>query len=175
MPDLSTPAAELQHKIEQRTAVIAVVGLGYVGLPLLRAFFQAGFPVLGFDVDDEKVQMLRRGESYLKHLGQDFVRDMSGSDRFAATRDPQELSRADAIILCVPTPLGAHGEPDMSYARRLPADPRPERAASLGTRLLPRVQPRTRGSGSCKDYDTHTIPKLVGGIDAGQRPSWASR
>ena len=114
MPESSSPAAMLQNKIQSRTAVVGVVGLGYVGLPLLRAFFKAGFPVVGYDIDQDKVRMLRQGQSYLKHLGEDFVQEMAQSKKFAATADPGELARADAIILCVPTPLGSHGEPDMS-------------------------------------------------------------
>ena len=72
----TTPASQLEQKIQHRTATVGVVGLGYVGLPLLRAFFQAGFPVIGFDLDQTKIDMLNRGESYLKHLGEDFTQAM---------------------------------------------------------------------------------------------------
>ncbi|HEB52525.1 MAG TPA: hypothetical protein ENI87_04630, partial [bacterium] len=90
----TSPASLLEEKIQDRTATIGVVGLGYVGLPLLRAFFRAGFPVLGFDVDDDKIAMLEKGESYLKHLGEDFVAELASSDKFAATSDPQRLADA---------------------------------------------------------------------------------
>src|ERR1044071_4761402 len=87
MPKTSSPAAELQHKIEKRTAVVGIVGLGYVGLPLLRAFFKSGFPVIGFDIDEAKIRQLRAGQSYLKHLGEDYVREMAASPKFEATAD----------------------------------------------------------------------------------------
>ena len=83
----STPASDLRQKLQDRTATIGVVGLGYVGLPLLRAFFHAGFRVIGYDVDQEKVEQLSRGESYLKHLGEGFISEFAGSDRFVATTD----------------------------------------------------------------------------------------
>jgi UDP-N-acetyl-D-mannosaminuronate dehydrogenase len=78
---------DLAGKIETRSARVGVVGLGYVGLPLLRAFFNAGFEVIGFDVDGSKIEALRRGENYLKHLGGDLVREMAASGRFEATAD----------------------------------------------------------------------------------------
>src|SRR5436305_10706839 len=96
---------DLKAKIENQTAKVCVIGLGYVGLPLLRAFHQAGFKVLGFDVDPKKVEALHRGENYLKHLGDDFVKAMVGSGRFDATTDVRRLGEADAVISCVPTPL----------------------------------------------------------------------
>ncbi len=192
MPELSSPAAELQQKIQTRTAVIGVVGLGYVGLPLLRAFFKAGFPVVGYDVDHEKVQMLRKGQSYLKHLGEDFVQEMSKSQKFVATADAKELARADAIIICVPTPLGQHGEPDMSYivksTEMIERVLRKGQLISLESTTYPGttrgdclpILERTglkagrdfflafspeREDPGRKDHDTQTIPKLVGGLD----------
>ncbi|MEC7725616.1 MAG: NAD(P)-binding domain-containing protein, partial [Planctomycetota bacterium] len=114
----NNPASDLRQKLQDRTASIGVVGLGYVGLPLLRAFFTAGFRVIGYDVDQQKIDQLRRGESYLKHLGADFIADFARSDRFAATADHERLRDADVVVLCVPTPLGDHGEPDMSYIVR---------------------------------------------------------
>src|SRR3954469_7644660 len=98
----------LQAKVENNQAVVGVIGLGYVGLPLLAAFHRAGFPVLGFDVDQRKIDALHKGENYLKHLGKTLVSDMqrSGADRFDATADMSRLAECDAIISCVPTPLG---------------------------------------------------------------------
>lgn len=192
MQEHSTPAAQLQHKISNHSAVVGVVGLGYVGLPLLRAFFKAGFPVLGYDVDEQKVAMLKRGESYLKHLGEDFVRDLAASDRFTATSNPAELAKADAVILCVPTPLGRHGEPDMSYivnstemvakvlrqgqlvslesttypgTTRGDCQPILERTGlKAGTDFFLAFSPEREDPGR-KDHSTQTIPKLVGGVD----------
>src|SRR5690349_17477393 len=110
----------LHEKIERITARVGVIGLGYVGLPLMRAFYQAGFPVIGFDVDPAKVQALKRGENYLKHLGQGFVKEMAaaGPARFDATTDASRLGEADVVISCVPTPLGKHLEPDLSFVER---------------------------------------------------------
>jgi len=192
MVETSSPASQLEQKLRTKTATIGVVGLGYVGLPLLRAFFQAGFPVVGFDVDQEKIDLLNKGESYLKHLGTDFVKDLAAADSFVATADPQELGRADAIILCVPTPLGGHGEPDMSYITRstemvakvlrkgqlitlesttYPGTTRGDCLPILektglkaGADFFVAYSPEREDPGR-QDHSTQTIPKLVGGVD----------
>src|SRR5688572_7447757 len=111
----SAGEAALRQRIESREATIAIVGLGYVGLPLARAIFDAGYKVLGFDVDHEKIEKLARGEPYLQHLGSELIQPFVKNDRFRATSQSQDLAEADAIILCVPTPLGQHNEPDISY------------------------------------------------------------
>ena len=111
-------AMELLDKITSKSARVGVIGLGYVGLPLLAAFHRAGFHVIGFDVDPAKIEALQRGENYLKHLGETLVRDMKLAGRFDATADFSRLPEADAVIICVPTPLGSHREPDLSYVRR---------------------------------------------------------
>src|SRR6516225_2145815 len=103
----------LHEKIANRSAIVGVIGLGYVGLPLLAAFHRAGFPVIGFDVDPKKIDALRRGENYLKHLGESLVADMLRAGRFDASADSARLAEADAILICVPTPLGKHLEPDL--------------------------------------------------------------
>ena len=108
---------QLIQRINARTAVIGVMGLGYVGLPLLRTFHAAGFKTIGFDIDPAKVEMLRAGRCYLRHLGDDFIREMAGSGRFEATCDFQRLNEPDAIVICVPTPLGRHAEPDLSFVQ----------------------------------------------------------
>jgi UDP-N-acetyl-D-glucosamine dehydrogenase len=105
----------VQDKIAARTAVVGVIGLGYVGLPLARAFADAGFRVIGFDIDPAKIEALSRGESYLRHLGESFVRDMRARGLFEATSDFARLGEPDAILICVPTPLGPSNEPDLSY------------------------------------------------------------
>lgn len=112
---MGTHAEQLKNKIESKQALVAIIGLGYVGLPLLAAFHEAGYPVLGFDIDPEKPVLLKKGENYLPHLGADMCKPFVGSKRFDATTDPKQLQKADAIIVCVPTPLGQHGEPDLSY------------------------------------------------------------
>ena len=108
-------AAQLHEKLETRNATIGIIGLGYVGLPLAQAAHKAGYKVLGFDTDTQKVQKLNSGETYLQHLGSDLVKTLYSSDRFTATDTPDKLGDADAILLCVPTPLGPHREPDLSY------------------------------------------------------------
>src|SRR5471030_2055775 len=99
-------AESLAKKIETNKAVVGVIGLGYVGLPLMAAFDRSGFPVLGFDVDQRKIDALRRGESYLQHLGPTLVSDMKKSGQFDATTDAGRLGDCDVVISCVPTPLG---------------------------------------------------------------------
>ncbi len=105
----------LMDKVQKRLATVGVIGLGYVGLPLVREFLKAGFPVLGFDVDGKKVEMLRGGESYIKHVDGGFLKEEVSRGRLRVTSDPSRLGEADAILICVPTPLGRHKEPDLSY------------------------------------------------------------
>ncbi len=183
----------LEQKLTDGNALIGVVALGYVGLPLLRSFFDAGFRVIGFDVDPEKVRMLNAGENYLKHLGEGFVSEMSSSDRFEVTDDFARLSEPDAVMICVPTPLGTHQEPDLSFVEHSADDVartlRPGQLIVLESTTYPGttrdvVLPRLEAGGlRCgkdfflaysperedpgrKDHSTQTIPKLVGGIDA---------
>lgn len=106
---------KLLEKIKNKKSVIGIVGLGYVGLPLMLRFAEAGFRVLGFDIDATKVDMLNRGMSYIKHIGSDKVAKACKSHKFKATTDFARASEADALILCVPTPLGEHQEPDLSF------------------------------------------------------------
>ena len=112
---MSTPKSQLASRIESNTAKIGILGLGYVGLPLAAAFIEAGFPVLGFDTDEQKIEHLAKGRNYLKHLGQEMTERMRDSGRFVATSDFSRLGEADAVLLCVPTPLGEHQEPDLTY------------------------------------------------------------
>lgn len=189
---ISERARELRDKIANRTAVVGVIGLGYVGLPLVKAFHSAGFPVMGFDVDPSKIEALRMGRSYLKHLNDGFVHDLSTSDRFAATTDFDQLADADVLLICVPTPLGKHLEPDLSYVEQTAdaasATLRPGQLVVLESTTYPGttrdlVLPRLEKAGlKCgedffvaysperedpgrKDFTTQSIPKLVGGID----------
>ena len=93
---------------------IGIIGLGYVGLPLSIRFSEEKFPVVGFDIDKEKVDLLNNGKSYIKHINEDEIVAMANNG-FTATCDFSEISNVDVIIICVPTPLGVHNEPDMSY------------------------------------------------------------
>jgi UDP-N-acetyl-D-glucosamine dehydrogenase len=182
----------LRSKIDNCTAFVGVIGLGYVGLPLLRAFFQAGFPVVGFDIDPAKIEALGAGRNYLKHLGDDYVREMGASKAFSATVDFSRLGEVDVIISCVPTPLGKHLEPDLSFVKNSADDiaktlrkdqlivlesstyPRTTREIMLpkfldkglacGRDFYLAYSPEREDPGR-KDLNTQTIPKLVGGID----------
>ena len=107
-------AARLRMRIDARTACVGVIGLGYVGLPLVELFASKGFPVLGFDIDEAKVEKLQSGQSYIGHIGSDRVAALRDSGRFAATADFSRLGEADAVLICVPTPLGPHREPDLT-------------------------------------------------------------
>jgi UDP-N-acetyl-D-glucosamine dehydrogenase len=109
------PMNELFEKIRQKSATIGVIGQGYVGLPLALVFCEAGFAVTGFDLDPRKVEAIARGESYIKHIGPERVAAAVASGRYHATTDFSRLRACDAIMICVPTPLGPHREPDNSY------------------------------------------------------------
>jgi UDP-N-acetyl-D-glucosamine dehydrogenase len=106
----------LKSKIQNRDACIAVIGLGYVGLPLVIRFSEEGFRAIGFDIDKEKVEKLNKGESYLKHIPSSSI-DAAANNGFSATSDWEKISECDAILICVPTPLGSHKEPDLKYIR----------------------------------------------------------
>ncbi|MCX6566192.1 MAG: nucleotide sugar dehydrogenase [Candidatus Aminicenantes bacterium] len=105
----------LLKKIQAKAASVGVVGLGYVGLPLVKAFLKKGFAVTGFDVDRKKVDMLNKGQSYIKHVMATELRKYLAARRFKATTDFTRLAKMDAILICVPTPLDAHRNPDLSY------------------------------------------------------------
>lgn len=105
----------LQEKLDDKSARIAVVGLGYVGLPLVLAYARAGYQTLGVDIDPEKTDALNNGQSYIKHIQATDVQQQVDAGHLKATTDFSQLSEVDAIILCVPTPLNQHFEPDLSY------------------------------------------------------------
>src|SRR5688572_31210392 len=109
------PVHPLLDSIHDHTATVGVIGLGYVGLPLVLLFSESGYRVIGFDVDRKKTEALARGESYIRHIGPQRVASAFGSGRAEATDDYDRLAECDAILICVPTPLGAHREPDLSY------------------------------------------------------------
>ncbi|MBV9079209.1 MAG: nucleotide sugar dehydrogenase [Methylobacteriaceae bacterium] len=102
-------------RVRARQLTVGIVGLGYVGLPLAQALTFAGFPVVGFDIDGEKVAALNAGRSYIKHIPGDVVNAMRQGGRFRATADFAEVAAVDAILICVPTPLTRHREPDLGY------------------------------------------------------------
>ena len=183
---------QLRERLENKIASIAIIGLGYVGLPLAHVVHRSGFRVIGFDVDESKIEKLCRGENYLRHLGDETARSLSSSDRFHATSHEGDLADADVIVLCVPTPLGPHREPDLSYvldstrmvkrvmrggqlvvleSTTYPGTTRQEMLPILeesglecGRDFFLAYSPEREDPGS-KSHSTQTIPKLVGGID----------
>ena len=189
---MSDQCFELKSRIESRQARIGVIGLGYVGLPLALLFEESGFAVTGFDLDPLKPRALERGESYIRHIGKERVAEAFKRGRIEATTAFDRLSECDAILVCVPTPLGRHREPDLSYVRQT-ADEiakrlRPGQLVVLesttypGTtreELLPRFEARglvcgkdvfvafspEREDPGRKNHTTKTIPKVVGGVN----------
>jgi UDP-N-acetyl-D-glucosamine dehydrogenase len=106
---------DLLNKINDHSATVGIIGLGYVGLPLLLEFGNAGFPVIGFDLDEKKIKDLNEGKTYIQHIPVDRIKVLNKNGRFNVTTDFSSLKNADCIIICVPTPLNKHREPDLSY------------------------------------------------------------
>lgn len=106
---------QLLQKIQNREFKIGIIGLGYVGLPLMWTFHEKGMPVIGYDIDKYKVDCINEGIPYIKHLGKDKMQVLSDSDKCSATADFSRLIEADALLMCVPTPLNTHREPEMKY------------------------------------------------------------
>jgi UDP-N-acetyl-D-glucosamine dehydrogenase len=185
-------AEDLFSRIRLRTARVAVIGLGYVGLPLAEAFAAEEFRVIGFDLDAEKVKRLRRGESYIGHISNDRVHALTDGGNFVPTTDPSSLGDADVLVICVPTPLTETREPDLSYVvgagkaiasclRRgqlviLESSTYPgttddllrrtleESGLSVGADFFLAYSPEREDPGN-RVHTTRTIPKVVGGID----------
>jgi len=187
-----TLAEELRHRIETRTARVVVMGLGYVGLPLAETFAWAGYPVLGYDIDPDKITRLIRGESYIAHIDSDRIGELNDSGRFDVTSDSARLADMDAIIICVPTPLGDAREPDLSYivktGETIGRHLRPGQIVVLESSTYPGttddlLRPILEKSGLIagrdfflaysperedpgnRDFSTRNIPKVVGGFD----------
>ncbi|HET6575101.1 MAG TPA: nucleotide sugar dehydrogenase [Fimbriiglobus sp.] len=181
----------LADRIRERSAVVGVIGLGYVGLPLAREFAAQRFRVIGFDVDPVKVERLRKGESYIGHIPPAAVREMLDR-RFEPTTDFARLGEADAVVICVPTPLTDAREPDLSYVlgsvRSIAAALRPGQLVVLESTTYPTTtrgdvlpiltatglkpgedfflafSPEREDPGNAH-FSTRTIPKVVGGLD----------
>ncbi len=110
-----TPAQILEQRLENRTARLAVIGLGYVGLPLAVELAQAGFEVHGIDIDEQRVQQLNRGRSYIQDVPTADVTALVRQKRLIATTDFSVLKRCDTVNICVPTPLSKQRDPDVSH------------------------------------------------------------
>lgn len=180
---------ELTSKLERKTAVIGIVGLGYVGLPLMIRYNAIGYTVLGIDIDEHKIERLNRGQSYIEHISDESIA-LACSQGFEATTEFSRACECDALILCVPTPLNKYREPDISFVTSttdaLVPFLREGQVISLesttypGTteeELLPRVEssgltvgeslflvysPEREDPGN-QNFATHNIPKIVGG------------
>lgn len=115
MAALTFAAQETFDRLASKRAAVGIIGLGYVGLPLCTAIAQSGIKVVGFDIDEAKVASLSAGKSYIKHISDEQISTLKNTGRFSATTDFALLAEMDAILICVPTPLTAHLEPDLRY------------------------------------------------------------
>lgn len=183
--------AELLSKIEKKDAQIGVIGLGYVGLPLVLRFIEVGFPVIGFDIDQNKILSLQSGNSYIKHIPSSQIYQAVKSGRFQASSDFSRTCQPDALILCLPTPLNKHREPDLRFVINTMNTIKPylragqvislESTTYPGTTeeaLLPVLEKRgftvgrdiflvyspEREDPGNPSYSTQNIPKVCGGI-----------
>jgi UDP-N-acetyl-D-glucosamine dehydrogenase len=187
---------QLAFRIKMRIARVAVIGLGYVGLPLVETFAWGGYPVVGFDIDAEKVKKLKTGQSYIGHISCSRVAELISTGRFEPTTNPRCFEDVDAVIICVPTPLTEAREPDLSYisqtGKMLSKHLRRGHLVILESTTYPGttvslLQPILEESGlkAGKDFflafsperedpgnpsfSTRSIPKVVGGIDETSR------
>jgi UDP-N-acetyl-D-glucosamine dehydrogenase len=134
-------AAAFERRAETRELVVGVIGLGYVGLPLAEGFLGKGFKVLAYDPDAAKIAAIQAGQTYIKHITDERIAAMVATGRLDVTADPGRLGDADALLMCVPTPLNAHREPDLSYveacARTIVATLRPGQLVVLESTTYP--------------------------------------
>ncbi len=188
---MSTTKETLLKKIDDRSAVSAVIGLGYVGLPLAMELCEAGFRVVGYDVSERVVALLMRGESHIQDVPAAHVAKHVKSGKFVATTDAKKLHEADTISIAVPTPLAKTRDPDMSYvlsaSETIAAQARPGQLIVLESTTYPGttrelLQPRLEAKGLTvgtdvflafspervdpgnPKYNTKNTPKVVGGI-----------
>ncbi|HBS33149.1 MAG TPA: nucleotide sugar dehydrogenase, partial [Parvularcula sp.] len=110
-------AQSIAARVASGAAAVGVVGLGYVGAPLALAFWRAGFSVLGVDISAGRVEAINAGEQVINYIPAEAFRDAAASPKFEATTDFARLEDADVIVICVPTPLTRHNEPDLSFIR----------------------------------------------------------
>ncbi len=191
MDDKDKTRLRLLEMIEDKTARIGIIGLGYVGLPLALHFGNKDFQVIGFDLDSRKIDKILHGESYIKHIPADAIREMTDEKRFDVTIDFNRLKETDCILICVPTPLSDKMEPDLSYlletTETIAGNLRTGQLIVLesttypGTTeemLLPRLEshdmkvgedfflafsPEREDPGN-KEFTATNIPKVVGGV-----------
>ncbi|KAF0180524.1 MAG: wbpA [Nitrospirae bacterium] len=178
----------LIEKVKSKEAVVGIIGLGYVGLPLVIEFCRAGFRVTGFDLDVKKIEALAKGKSYIKHIDSAKIKECAGT--FSPTSDFSKLAEMDCILICVPTPLSKYREPDLSYVLSttttiaehlrfgqlivLESTTYPGTTDEDMRRILERTGLKAgkdfylafspeREDPNNRDFSTSTIPKVVGG------------
>lgn len=182
----------LKKAIADKSARIGVIGLGYVGLPLIRAFIAAGYRTIGFDVDQTKVDRLLKGESYIGHISSQWISECVNGGKFEPTADMKRLAEADALLICVPTPLSESRDPDLTYVegttRHIAATLRKGQLVILESTTYPGTtrdvmlpilsaaglkvgedfflafSPEREDPGN-PDFSADRIPKVVGGIE----------
>jgi len=185
--------ATLLARLTDRSARVGVIGLGYVGLPLAITTARAGFPVTGFDIDPGKIVAIEAGQSYIGAVSDRMLTEQTGAGRFGATTDFAQLGGCDVIVICVPTPLTKHRDPDLSYVERtcasIAATLRPGQLVVLESTTYPGTtddlvrpilergglrsgvdfflgfSPEREDPGN-PDFDTSTIPKVIAGAGA---------
>jgi UDP-N-acetyl-D-glucosamine dehydrogenase len=183
----------IAERIQNQTAVVGIIGLGYVGLPLANAFLRVNFRILGFDVDSRKIEQLNEGKSYIRHIPSERVQEWRASGRFEATADMSRLGEADCILICVPTPLSDSRDPDLQYVedtcRHIAKSLRPGQLVILESTTYPSTtrdvmlpileatglkcgkdfflaySPEREDPGNA-EFSAEKIPKVAGGIDA---------
>lgn len=182
------------EKLHLRKATMGIIGMGYVGFPLALTFTKARVKTIGFDIDQEKVDSINAGKSYFEHLTDDCITDLVGKSLLSASSDFSKVSLCDVIVICVPTPLTHHLEPDLSYIEKTCLSIAPhlnphtlvclesttwpgttqevlariieeKSALRRGKDLYLAFSPEREDPGN-KDFDTKTISKVVGGIDS---------
>lgn len=181
------------EQIKSKSITVGIIGLGYVGYPLALVFVEAGVSVIGFDIDQNKIDAINAGKNYIRHINHDRLQKAQKSGRLKATKDFSQIAKCDAIIICVPTPLSNHLEPDLRYilntCESIAPHIQPHTLVSLESTTWPGttdevVMPILERSGKVKvgrdlylafsperedpgnkNYATKSIPKLIGGTD----------
>ena len=185
--------SNLKSLIESQQATVAVMGLGYVGLPLIDAYVKAGFRTIGFDVDERKTDLLNAGKTYIAHIENSIIGNWLAKKKFEATVDMSRLNEADVVLICVPTPLTDSRDPDLKYVlsttEAIARSLRPGQMVVLESTSYPGTTrdlmlPVLRKSGLKEgvdfflaysperedpgnpDFTAGTIPKVVGGLES---------
>ena len=193
MSNIATEISDqLLQKIKTDQAIVGVIGLGYVGLPLIDAFVSKGFSAIGYDVDPKKIKALNAGESYIAHIGEDCIKGWLQAKKFEATDDMGRLGESDVILICVPTPLSDSRDPDLTYVEKsteaIAKSLRPGQLIVLESTTYPGTtrdvvlpilektglqvgkdfflaySPEREDPGN-PNFQAHSIPKVVGGIE----------